>query len=244
MTGSLPSDSEFNNSEEDDFLSASRISGQTDFKDDGDELDIPPINNIADFVKFAGAGAFDSNAEGTLSGLPSTSISSTNKACVAISSNLPVLVFFYCALDYDILFYLLRLVKLPALEIALSGGAPFTLFAPTDQAFISTAQDLGLVKGDVNEAVASRAIENALKRKGDVKELVTTILNYHFVPRSLDFFDVGRAKNITTFARSLTSQRNYYTIKRGNTEFDLIDNSPDTKDAQIMTTGKLIGQGL
>lgn len=133
--------------------------------------------------------------------------------------------------DFDVLFYLINLVKLPTFDAAVEGAA-FTLFAPTDAAFIQTAKDLGLLHDIADEAAAATAIAHALEDMGDLTELVTTILNYHIATKKLDSTDVINTTEIKTFAKGLS-------IKRGQHGFDvfeLIDNAPALPNAKIIKT--------
>ena len=73
---------------------------------------------------------------------------------------------------------LTRLLKAVGLVKTLSGPGPFTVFAPTDQAFEAVAADLGIPLEDLLQTlIANRA-------------LLTDILLYHVVPGNLSAADV------------------------------------------------------
>ena len=73
---------------------------------------------------------------------------------------------------------LTRLLKAAGLVKTLSGPGPFTVFAPTDQAFEAVAADLGIPLEDLLQTlIANRA-------------LLTDILLYHVVPGNLSAADV------------------------------------------------------
>ena len=73
---------------------------------------------------------------------------------------------------------LTRLLKAAGLVKTLSGPGPFTVFAPTDQAFEAAAADLGVPLEDVLQTlIANRA-------------LLTDVLLYHVVPGNLRAADV------------------------------------------------------
>ena len=73
---------------------------------------------------------------------------------------------------------LARLLKAAGLVKTLSGPGPFTVFAPTDQAFEAVAADLGIPLEDLLQTlIANRA-------------LLTDILLYHVVPGNLSAADV------------------------------------------------------
>ena len=73
---------------------------------------------------------------------------------------------------------LTRLLKAVGLVKTLSGPGPFTVFAPTDQAFEAVAADLGIPLEDLLQTlIANRA-------------LLTDILLYHVVPGNLRAADV------------------------------------------------------
>lgn len=133
--------------------------------------------------------------------------------------------------DFDVLFYLINTVDLATVGAA-AAGAPFTLFAPTDAAFIQTAKDLALVGDYADEAAAATAIATALSKKGDLKELVTTILNYHIATEALDSKGVLAKMEIKTFADGLTIKRGQYGVEM----LELTDNAPSLPNAKIIKT--------
>ena len=73
---------------------------------------------------------------------------------------------------------LTRLLKAAGLVKTLSGPGPFTVFAPTDQAFEARAADLGV------------PLEDVLQGLIDDRALLTDMLRYHVVPGNLSAADV------------------------------------------------------
>ena len=73
---------------------------------------------------------------------------------------------------------LTRLLKAVGLVKTLSGPGPFTVFAPTDQAFEARAADLGV------------PLEDVLQGLIDDRALLTDMLRYHVVPGNLSAADV------------------------------------------------------
>ena len=73
---------------------------------------------------------------------------------------------------------LTRLLKAAGLVKTLSGPGPFTVFAPTDQAFEARAADLGV------------PLEDVLQGLIDDRALLTDMLLYHVVPGNLSAADV------------------------------------------------------
>jgi uncharacterized surface protein with fasciclin (FAS1) repeats len=73
---------------------------------------------------------------------------------------------------------LIRLLKAAGLVKTLSGPGPFTVFAPTDQAFEAEAADLGVPLEDVLQALIANPA------------LLTDILRYHVVPGDLPAADL------------------------------------------------------
>jgi uncharacterized surface protein with fasciclin (FAS1) repeats len=73
---------------------------------------------------------------------------------------------------------LTRLLKAAGLTKTLSGPGPFTVFAPTDQAFEAEAADLGV------------PLEDALQLLIANPALLTDVLRYHVVPGKLPAADV------------------------------------------------------
>ena len=73
---------------------------------------------------------------------------------------------------------LTRLLKAAGLVKTLSGPGPFTVFAPTDQAFEARAADLGI------------PLEDVLQSLIDDRALLTDMLLYHVVPGNLSAADV------------------------------------------------------
>ena len=73
---------------------------------------------------------------------------------------------------------LTRLLKAAGLVKTLSGPGPFTVFAPTDQAFKARAADLGV------------PLEDMLQGLIDNPALLTDLLRYHVVPGDLPAADL------------------------------------------------------
>lgn len=140
--------------------------------------------------------------------------------------------------DFDVLFFLIKLVKLPTFDAAVN-GTPFTLFAPTDAAWIQAATDLGLVEDGADEATASAALATAqVASSGESKEpaIITTLLNYHIATEKLDAAAVLSKTSIDTFA---TDADFPLPIRRGLEGVDileLIDLAPALPNAKIVAT--------
>lgn len=136
--------------------------------------------------------------------------------------------------DFDILFYLVKLVKLPTIDAAVS-GTPFTLFAPTDAAFIQTAIDIGAVAAGASEAEAATAIAAALTKLGDLAEIVTTILNYHIATEKLMAADVLNKMSIETFAKDGKVALPIIRGQAGVEMVELTDLAPALPNAKIVS---------
>ncbi|ESA37783.1 beta-ig-h3 fasciclin [Leptolyngbya sp. Heron Island J] len=116
--------------------------------------------------------------------------------------------------DFDIL---LRAVQTVGLVDTLDDpAADLTIFAPTDAAFVTLAQDLGY-RG-VDEAGAFDAIAAALTELGDPISLLTDILLYHVSPTAKSQAQLQADGIVTTLLGDATFDVN------GE---ELIDNEPD-----------------
>jgi uncharacterized surface protein with fasciclin (FAS1) repeats len=118
--------------------------------------------------------------------------------------------------DFDIL---LSAVQTAGLVEALDDpAADLTVFAPTDEAFITLAQDLGF-RG-IDEAGAFDAISGALTELGggDPLPLLTDILLYHVSPGAKSQAQIQADGTVPTLLTDAT-----FTVEGD----DLIDNEPD-----------------
>lgn len=98
--------------------------------------------------------------------------------------------------DFDILF---NAVVTAGLGEALADPeADLTVFAPTDAAFVGTAQALGFEGTDEGAAFAFIVEALTLLGGGDPIPLLQTVLGYHVVPESLQSAQVLGADSITT----------------------------------------------
>ena len=125
--------------------------------------------------------------------------------------------------DFDILLRALQTADLVgALDDA---SADFTVFAPTDAAFVSLAQDFGYE--GTNEAEAFDAIVNELTvlGDGDPLPLLQNILFYHVAPGARDQTQLQAEGQINTLLEgaSVTVQGN-----------QLADNEPDLLDPNFI----------
>lgn len=138
--------------------------------------------------------------------------------------------------DFDLLFYLIELVKLPAFDTAVS-GAPFTLFAPNDGAIIQTAIDFKIVGADADESTVALALVAELERFGrlngqSLSDLLAAFLNYHFSPTTISSAQLLQKTEIKTLVDGKTITRG----QPGVDAMELTDVTPQIANARIIST--------
>ncbi|MEL6236124.1 MAG: fasciclin domain-containing protein [Pseudomonadota bacterium] len=134
--------------------------------------------------------------------------------------------------DFDIL---LTAVTAAGLVGALDDAtADLTVFAPTDAAFIATAQALGFAGTDEAGALDFLLDAFELLGAGDTIGLLTTVLTYHVVPESLQASQVLSATTIPTL------QGGELTVN-GTSLGDL---DPDLPDPNIIATDIQAANGV
>lgn len=125
--------------------------------------------------------------------------------------------------DYDILLNAVLAADLAS--FLSSNDQNLTVFAPNDLAFIRLARNLGYDGHD--EQGAFNAIVSTLTElgEGDPIPLLTSILSYHVLPKSLTLRQVVRSKNLETALDGATILSNRYA---------LIDNEPELRNPYIV----------
>jgi uncharacterized surface protein with fasciclin (FAS1) repeats len=127
--------------------------------------------------------------------------------------------------DFDILFQALKAADL--VDVVANPEADFTVFAPTDDAFIALARDLGAQIEDGDEAGAFNAIVETLTElspDGDPIPLLTDILLYHVAPGGRTVEELQDDRKIETASGE--------TIKIKGTE--LKDQDPDIQNPEFV----------
>lgn len=96
--------------------------------------------------------------------------------------------------DFDILIHALQAADL--VGAVADPSADLTVFAPTDQAFVRLARDLGFSQSGYNEAAATEFIVAALTELGggDPIPVLTDVLLYHVSPGSTSYADSLRGE--------------------------------------------------
>ncbi|MFK7835540.1 MAG: fasciclin domain-containing protein [Sulfitobacter sp.] len=135
--------------------------------------------------------------------------------------------------DFDIL---LAAVQAAGLADALdAAAADLTVFAPTDGAFIATAQALGFSGDDEEGAFAFMVSALTLLSAGsDPIPLLTTILTYHVSPGTKDADAVLAADTLPTLAG----------IDLGVDGASLVDGDPDLPNPNIIATNINASNGI
>lgn len=137
--------------------------------------------------------------------------------------------------DFDIL---LQAVVAAGLDSTLAAeDADFTVFAPTDDAFISLAQSLGFDGDTSDETAVFNAIADALAGlapDGDPIPLLTDVLLYHVSPGAKDASEVLALDQISTALG----------IDIGRDGTTLIDGEPNLTDPQIVQTNVEADNGI
>ncbi|MEJ6404240.1 fasciclin domain-containing protein [Yoonia sp. 2307UL14-13] len=134
--------------------------------------------------------------------------------------------------DFDIL---LEAVKTAGLAGTLaSAEVDLTVFAPNDDAFVKLAQDVGFHGTDEAGAWTYLVDVLTLLGKGDPIPLLTDVLTYHVSGQSLQASQVLGLENIETLQGG--------TVEVSGTS--LIDNDPDTFDANLIATDIQANNGV
>jgi uncharacterized surface protein with fasciclin (FAS1) repeats len=115
---------------------------------------------------------------------------------------------------------LVEAVTAADLATTLSGPGPFTVFAPTNDAFVKLLQDLGVTK---DQAFADKA-------------LLSTILTYHVLPSSVAKAQVPVGKPITTVQGGI--------FKVDAVGGDLVINDGRNRKSKIIGTDLIASNGL
>lgn len=95
-----------------------------------------------------------------------------------------------------------------------------------------SARDLGLVDQNGDEEEAAAKLEEALAKKGNLRVLMKTLLNYHFAVTKLAFSELLHETKISTFADELTIRRG----QSGADRLELSDISPALLNPKIVIT--------
>ncbi len=134
--------------------------------------------------------------------------------------------------DFDIL---LEAVKTAGLaETLADADVDLTVFAPTDDAFVKLAQDVGFHGADEAGAWSYLVDVLTVVGKGDPIPLLTDVLTYHVSGQSLQASQVLGLENIET-------------LQVGTVEVSgasLIDNDPDSPDANLIATDIQANNGI
>jgi uncharacterized surface protein with fasciclin (FAS1) repeats len=130
--------------------------------------------------------------------------------------------------DFDILLALLTQANLT--DTLDDPHTPYTVFAPSDAAFLTTVKDLGFkdVTTEADAVDALTAVAGAVQGQ-DPAALISALLQYHVVPGSLDSKAVLATKSLTTVQGSA--------ITRGADGADplaLVDLAPALQDPLIV----------
>ncbi len=134
--------------------------------------------------------------------------------------------------DFDIL---LEAVKTAGLaETLADANVDLTVFAPTDDAFVKLAQDVGFHGSDEAGAWSYLVDVLTVVGKGDPIPLLTDVLTYHVSGQSLQASQVLGLDNIETLQGG--------TVEVSGTT--LIDNDPDTFDANLIATDIQANNGI
>ncbi len=122
-------------------------------------------------------------------------------------------------------------------EALAAEGADLTVFAPTDDAFIKLAHDLGLEFDPTDDASVFAAIAGALTELGggDPIPLLTDILLYHVSPGAKMLADVAALDDVPTLLEGATFSPD---------GTSLIDNEPDLKDPSLAATDLELSNGI
>jgi len=127
--------------------------------------------------------------------------------------------------DFDML--LQALIAADLVGAVADADADLTVFAPTDQAFVRLARDLGYAKRGYNEAGAFAYIVEQLTALGggDPIPVLTNVLLYHVSPGSTSYRDIKRAGSLevpTLLGASFTANGRH-----------LVDGAPQLKNPRI-----------
>lgn len=123
-------------------------------------------------------------------------------------------------------------------EALAAPDADFTVFAPTDEAFTTLAQDLGYL-GDPKDADAVFSFLTdalgSLSPDGNPVTLLTDVLQYHVSPGAKTLSEVASQTEVATLLTEATVS------PQGST---LADNDPDVPDPQLQTTDIQASNGI
>lgn len=127
--------------------------------------------------------------------------------------------------DFDLLFNALEAADL--VDTLADPEANLTVFAPTDEAFVRLAQDLGFEGTD--EAGAFDAIVSALTDlgNGDPIPVLTDVLLYHVSPEGKRLSEIQELDTVETLLDGATF------TPEGN---ELVDNDPDLLNPEFLLT--------
>jgi uncharacterized surface protein with fasciclin (FAS1) repeats len=141
--------------------------------------------------------------------------------------------------DFDLLLQLAKLADL--LPKLADPAANFTVFAPTDDAFIQSAKDLGLPNVR-DEKSAFDALSSALSTVGggDPKRIIALILSYHISPSKLSKKDLLAMKTIPTVLEGSDITRG----EAGANPKELVDLAPDVTNPKLVKTDIKASNGV
>lgn len=145
----------------------------------------------------------------------------------------------------DSLKILVELVTLADLGATLKGDGPFTVFAPTDDAFAKTAKALGYPAKDNDETIASLTeaftkLAKSKKQKRDAVAEIKDVLLYHVLPVKNTFKQLLSRTTLATALDSTTIERG----QKGVSAESLKDKSPGVPDPEITAKDIMASNGI